>query len=232
MRARDLMTRSVVTVSPETGIRDIALTLLERRISAVPVVDGRNRVVGVVSEGDLLHRVETRTERHRSWWLEMVASTEDLAGDYVKSHGLSAKDVMTWPVISTTPDASLAEVATLLDRYRIKRVPVLDNGALIGIISRADLLRGLIGTRPEAAASASAQDDARIRETLLKRLENEPWANIASMNILVTDGVVELWGFIGSEAERQAFCVAAQSTPGVRAVQDHLAVLRAPGWAA
>ena len=231
MRARDIMTTSVVTVSPETSIRDIAQTLLERRISAVPVVDGRNRVVGVVSEGDLLHRIENQTERHRSWWLEMVASAEDLAGDYVKSHGLAAKDVMTWPVISTTPGASLAELATLLDRYRIKRVPVLENGALVGIVSRADLLRGLIGGGPDAA-SASAQDDARIRETLLRQLDDEAWANTASLNVVVTAGVVELWGFIGSEAERQAFRVAAQGTPGVRAVQDHLAVLRSPGWAA
>jgi len=230
MRARDIMTTSVVTVTPETNIRDIAKVLLERRISAVPVVDARNRVVGVVSEGDLLHRVENQTERHRSWWLELVASAETMAGDYVKSHGLMAKDVMTWPVISTTPDASLAELATLLERYNIKRLPVLHNGTLVGIVSRADLLRGLIGMRPEAAAAAP--DDARIRETLLRRLEGEPWANTGSMNVVVTGGVVELWGFIGSEAERQAFRVAAQSTPGVRSVEDHLAVLRAPGWAA
>ncbi|MGE5146692.1 MAG: CBS domain-containing protein [Candidatus Eiseniibacteriota bacterium] len=232
MRARDIMTRSVVTVSPETTIRDIAQTLLERRISAVPVVDAQNRVVGVVSEGDLLHRAETKTERHRSWWLEFVASAEDLADDYVKSHGLKAKDVMTWPVISTAPDASLAELATLLDRYRIKRVPVLDNGALVGIVSRADLLRGLIGGGRPEAASAASQDDARIREALLTGLDNEPWANTASLNVVVTGGVVELWGFIGSEAERKAFRVAAESTPGVRAVEDHLAVLRSPGWAA
>jgi CBS domain-containing protein len=231
MRARDIMTTSVVTVTPETSVRDIAQTLLERRISAVPVVDARKRVVGVVSEGDLLHRVENQTERHRSWWLEMVASSEDLAGEYVKSHGVTAKDVMTWPVISTTPDASLNELATLLERYGIKRLPVLHEGVLVGIVSRADLLRGLIGGRPEAA-SPTAPDDARIRDALLKRLADEPWANTVSTNIVVTGGVVELWGFIGSEAERQAFRVAAQSTPGVRAVQDHLAVLRAPGWAA
>lgn len=230
MRARDIMTTSVVTVTPETKVRDIAKVLLERRISAVPVVDSRDRVVGVVSEGDLLHRVENQTERHRSWWLEIVASAETMAEDYVKSHGLMAKDVMTWPVISTTPDASLAELATLLDRYGIKRVPVLHNGALVGIVSRADLLRGLIGIRPETAPGAG--DDARIRETLIRRLEAEPWANTGSMNVVVIGGVVELWGFVGSEAERDAFRVAAQSTPGVRSVEDHLAVLRASGWAA
>ena len=229
MRARDIMTTSVVTVTPETSIQDIARTLLERRNSAMPVVDTAGRVVGIVSEGDLLHRAENQTERHRSWWLELVSSTEDLAGEYVKSHGLTAKDVMTWPVITATPDMALAELATLLDRYRIKRVPILKNGALVGVVSRADLLRGLIGG---AAASPVALDDARIRDAVLRRVENEPWAGIASLNVIVTGGVVELWGFIGSEAERQAFRVAAQGTPGVRAVEDHLAVLRSPGWAA
>jgi CBS domain-containing protein len=230
MRARDIMTTSVVTVTPETSIQDIARTLLERRISAMPVVDTAGRVVGIVSEGDLLHRTENQTERHRSWWLELVSSTEDLAGEYVKSHGLTAKDVMTWPVISATPDMALNELATLLDRYRIKRVPILENGALAGVVSRADLLRGIIGAAP--AASVTALDDARIRDALLRRIENEPWAGIASLNVIVTGGVVELWGFIGSEAEREAFRVAAQGTPGVRAVEDHLAVLRSPGWAA
>jgi CBS domain-containing protein len=229
MRARDIMTTSVVTVAPGTTIQDIARTLLDRRISALPVVDTAGRVVGIVSEGDLLHRTENQTERHRSWWLELVSSAEDLAGEYVKSHGLTAKDVMTWPVISASSDMSLAALATLFDRYRIKRVPILDNGALVGIVSRADLLRGLIGG---TAASPVALDDARIRDALLRRIENEPWAGIASLNVIVTGGVVELWGFIGSEAERQAFRVAAQGTPGVRAVEDHLAVLRSPGWAA
>lgn len=230
MRARDIMTTSVVTVSPDTTVRDIARTLIERRISALPVVDSAGRVVGIVSEGDLLHRAENRTERRRSWWLELVSTTEDLATDYVKSHGLMAKDVMSWPVISADPDMSLAELATLLDRYRIKRVPVLHNGGLIGIVSRADLLRGLIGVAETAAPAAA--DDAKVREALLRRIENEPWATATSLNVIVTGGVAELWGFIGSEAERQAFRVIAQGTPGVRGVEDHLAVYRSPGWAA
>ena len=119
----------------------------------------------------------------------------------------------------------------MLDRYRIKRVPVLHDGGLIGIVSRADLLRGLIGSAAETAPPAAA-DDAKIRLALLRRIENESWATATSLNVIVTGGVAELWGFIGSEAERQAFRVIAQGTPGVRAVEDHLAVFRSPGWAA
>src|SRR5690606_11257928 len=152
MRARDIMTTSVVTVSPETRVPDIARVLLERRISALPVVDGAGRVIGIVSEGDLLHRAENKTERRRSWWLDLISSADTLAEDYVKSHGLTAKDVMNAPVISATPDASLAELATLLERHGIKRVPILENGALVGIVSRADLLRGLIGGGADSAA--------------------------------------------------------------------------------
>ena len=231
MRARDIMTKSVVTVTPETRIADIARVLLDRRISALPVVEADGSVVGIVSEGDLIHRAETKTERHRSWWLELVSSAEVLADDYVKSHGLTARDVMSAPVVFADPDTPLAALATLLDRHRIKRVPILEAGVLVGIVSRADLLRGLIDGGAQAA-SAGAQDDAMIREALLRRIENEPWAGASTMNVIVTDGVAELWGFIGSEAERRAFRVVAENTPGVREVVDHLAVLRTAGWAA
>ncbi|HEX7007509.1 MAG TPA: CBS domain-containing protein [Alphaproteobacteria bacterium] len=230
MRARDIMTTSVVTVSPETRVPDIARVLLERRISALPVVDGAGRVIGIVSEGDLMHRAENKTERRRSWWLDLISSADTLAEDYVKSHGLTAKDVMNAPVISATPDASLAELATLLERHGIKRVPILENGALVGIVSRADLLRGLIGGGADSAAETL--DDAAIREALLRRIQDEPWAGTATLNVIVTDGVAELWGFVSSEAERRAFHVAAQSTPGVREVVDHLVYLPPSGWAA
>src|SRR5690606_27490244 len=164
------------------------------------------------------------------WWLDLISSADTLAADYVKSHGLTAKDVMNAPVVSASPDASLAELATLLERHGIKRVPILENGALVGIVSRADLLRGLIGGG--AGSAAETLDDAEIREALLRRIQNEPWAGAATLNVIVTDGVAELWGFVGSEAERRAFQVAAESTPGVREVVDHLVYLPPSGWAA
>jgi CBS domain-containing protein len=144
MRAMDVMTTNVITVGPDASVQEVAKTLSERGISGVPVVDADNRLVGIVSEGDLLHRVEMgterrpdRTRRRRSWWLDTIASDEELARDYVKSHGRTAKDVMTPEVISVSDTTELSEIATLLETKRIKRVPVVKDGQLVGIISRA-----------------------------------------------------------------------------------------------
>ena len=142
MRAMDVMTTDVVTVDPTTSVQALAMLLSERCISGVPVVDSKDRLVGIVSEGDLMHRVETGTERltgrRRSWWLDTIASEQELARDYVKSHGRTAKDVMTRDVISVTDTTELADVAMLLETKRIKRVPVLRDGKLVGIVSRAN----------------------------------------------------------------------------------------------
>ncbi len=151
MRAMDVMTTNVITVSPDTSVQEVATLLSERGISGVPVVDAENRLVGIVSEGDLLHRVETGTDRRpdrrsgrrRSWWLDTVGSDEELARDYVKSHGRTAKDVMTSEVISVSETTELADIANLLETKRIKRVPVVRDGRLVGIVSRANLVRAL-----------------------------------------------------------------------------------------
>ena len=135
MRAADVMTSEVITLGEDASVREAARLMAEHGISAVPVVDREKRVVGMVSEGDLLHRAETGTERRRSWWLEMVASTNQLAGEYVKSHSASVKDVMTRDVISVTEETPVADIAILLETNRIKRVPVLRDGRLVGIVS-------------------------------------------------------------------------------------------------
>lgn len=231
MHARDVMTANVVTVGPDTDVRTIARCLIERGISAVPVVDGEGRVVGIVSEGDLMRRAEAGTARHPSWWLELLASPEEKAHDYAKSHGLTAKDVMTHPVVTVTEDASLGEIAMLLERRRIKRVPVVRDGRVVGIVSRANLLHGLVARE---AAPAGAPDDARIREQVLAGTKaagiTEPY-----VNVVVSGGIVHIWGFVGSDAERDAIRVAAETAPGVRAVQNNVAVAAPPvlrgGWA-
>ena len=173
MRAMDVMTTGVITVDPDTSVQAIATLLSERGISGVPVVDAADRLLGIVSEGDLLHRVETGTERltrrRRSWWLDTIASDQELARDYVKSHGRTAKDVMTREVISVTDTTDLAEVAMLLETKRIKRVPVLHEGKLVGIVSRANLVRALAVTKSDSAVDA-ATDDRTIRAELLAEL--------------------------------------------------------------
>jgi CBS domain-containing protein len=226
MKARDIMTTDVVTVAPETPVSRIASLLLERRISAVPVTS-EGSVLGIVSEGDLMHRRESGTARARSWWLETFTDSETLARDYAKTHGRRALDVMTRHVISVTEDTDIGEIANLLETHRIKRVPVVREGKLVGIVSRADLLRAIISDR-SASAPAGATDDRGLHDAILKRARAEPWADVVMLNIVVRGGDVELWGIIASEEQRNAMRVLTESVPGVRSVRDRLTVM--PHW--
>jgi CBS domain-containing protein len=221
MRAMDVMTSEVITVDENASVTAVAKLLAERGISAVPVVDKENRVIGMVSEGDLLHRAETGTERRRSWWLDMFASTNQLAGDYIKSHSGSVKDVMTRDVLSVGDTTPVADIAILLEANRIKRVPVLRDGKLVGIVSRANLVRALAMTINEPSSSAEA-DDRRIRDRLLAELKAQKWAEVSPANVTVKDGVVHLWSSYYSEQEKRALVIAAENIPGVRRVEDHM----------
>ena len=224
MLAKDVMTTTVITARPETPVREIAQLLLSRHISAVPVVSDEGRVLGIVSEGDLMRRAETGTTRRCPWWLALFAGTAELADEYAKSHGRLASDVMTREVVSVTEDTSVSVIAALLEERRIKRVSVIRDGRLVGIVSRADLLRGLV-VLPAAAPGATVADDRAIREQLLRTLQAERWTSPGLINIVVTGGVVHLWGLVQSEPERAALRVAATNAPGVRQVEDHLAQL-------
>jgi CBS-domain-containing membrane protein len=221
MRAVDIMTAHVITVRENASVTEVAKLLAGRGISAVPVVDDDNRVIGMVSEGDLLHRAETGTEPRRQWWLEMVASTNELAVDYIRSHSGAVKDVMTRDVISVNETTSVADIAILLETNRIKRVPVLHDGKLVGIVSRANLMRALAMTINEAPSDAEA-DDRAIRRRLLAELAAQKWAEVAPANVTVKDGVVYLWSSYYSEEEKRALIVAAENIPGVRRVEDHM----------
>ena len=221
MRAIDVMTSEVVTVSDNASVAAVAKLLAERSISAVPVVDAANRVIGMVSEGDLLHRTETGTERRRSWWLDMLASTNQLAGDYIKSHSGLVKDVMTRDVISVSDTTPVADIAIALETNRIKRVPVLRDGKLVGIVSRANLVRAL-ATSSDQPSSDTEIDDLSIRDKLLAELKAQRWAEVSPANVSVKDGVVHLWSSYLSEQEKRALIVAAENTPGVRRVEDHM----------
>lgn len=221
MRAMDIMTSEVITVDENASVMAVAKLLAERGISAVPVVDQDNRVIGMVSEGDLLHRTESGTERRRSWWLEMMASTNQLAGDYIKSHSAKVKDLMTLDVISVSDTTPLADIAILLEANRIKRVPVVRDGKLVGIVSRANLVQALAMTINEPSTSAEV-NDRTIRDELLSELKTQKWAEVSPANVTVKDGVVHLWSSYLSEQEKQALVVAAENIPGVRRVEDHM----------
>jgi CBS domain-containing protein len=230
MRAMDVMTTNVITVDPDTSVQDVAALLSERGISGVPVVDTDNRVIGIVSEGDLLHRVETGTERRpdratgrrRSWWLDTIGRDEELARDYVKSHGRTVRDVMTREVISVGDTTELADIASLLETKRIKRVPVVKDGKLVGIVSRANLVRVLAAAGSRLTTDA-AVDDRTIRQSLLAELKDQEWVHTWAADIIVRDGVVHIWvSDDRPEEERRALRVAAENIPGVRGVEEHI----------
>ncbi|WP_339635934.1 CBS domain-containing protein [uncultured Sneathiella sp.] len=221
MQVKDIMTTTVATVQPDTGIQEIAKLLLERRISAAPVVDANGQILGIVSEGDLMRRSETGTDRHPSWWLSLVASPEERAINYIKSHGGHARDIMTSDLISVNEDASLEEVAKTLEKHRIKRLPVLRNGKLIGIVSRADLLRGLIAFR---AGRSSSTDDEAIRAAVEAEL-SEADIRREFVSVVVSGGIVHLWGAVESDAEKRAASIAAERVSGVTDVQDEIGIL-------
>ena len=220
MKARDVMVSPVVTVSESSTVRDVANILIAKHISAVPVVDRAGKLVGIVSEADLIHRHEVGTERPASWWLSLISGESALAAEYVQSHTTKVEDVMTRDVQTAHPDRPLHEIADLLEEKHIKRVPIVnDGGDLVGIVSRANIVQAVASARPRLEIS---EPDAMIRKQLIAELENQSWSHVHKLNATVTNGVVDLWGFAQSEAERRAIRVAAESIPGVIAVNDHL----------
>ncbi len=222
MLAREVMTANPIVVPASMPIEECARLLLEKRISAVPVVDAAGGVIGIVSEGDLIRRREAGTERRYSWWLELVSDPQTMARDFVKSGGHKVSDVMTRQVVSVTEDTPLAAIASILEKRHIKRVPVVREGKLVGIVSRADLVRALLLGRPVPAAGSAS--DADIRDHFLARLDKEPWGPRSYVNIIVNNGQVELWGFAGSPDEARAIGLLAEDVPGVRGVVNNVRV--------
>jgi CBS-domain-containing membrane protein len=222
MEAQDVMTRDVVSVGPDTTVGEIAALLVRHRISAVPVVSSDQQLIGIVTQTDLAHRSETGTEKRRKWWLEVFADPDVKAREFIKSHGLRAQDVMTRHVVSVQRNASLAEVADVLDSHRIRQVPVVSKGSIVGMISRADIVRKLAETG--AAATGARPDNASLQKAIWDQIKAQPWLQTAFVNLSVKDGVVELWGAVDSKEQRQALRVLVEGVPGVRKVEDNVAL--------
>ncbi|MFO0987399.1 MAG: CBS domain-containing protein [Alphaproteobacteria bacterium] len=221
MLAREIMTRNPVSVPASMPVEDCARLLLEKRISAVPVVDAANGVIGIVSEGDLIRRREAGTQRRYSWWLELVSDPQAMARDFVKSSGHKVSDVMTRQVVSITEDMPLAAIAGVLEKRHIKRVPVMRDGKLVGIVSRADLVRALLAGR---AARQRHRERRRHPRSLLGPPRQGAVGPRAYVNIIVNEGKVELWGFAGSPEEARAIGLLAEEVPGVRSVVNNVRV--------
>jgi CBS domain-containing protein len=221
MLAQDIMTRTVITVRPGTRLVDAVSLLVEKRISGLPVVDDNNHLVGVLTEGDLLRRCEIETQKQHSGWLTLLLGPGHLAGEYVHSKGRTVRDVMTEDPVSVAENTPLADLVTLMEKRHFKRVPVLRGAELVGLVSRSDLVRLLL-QKLSAPQDASDTSDAAIRDAVAAELNQTQWANTHNISVSVRDGVVDLTGVLFNEAVRPALRVAAENTPGVKTVNDHL----------
>tara|TARA_R110002072_G_scaffold19586_3_gene72542 strand:+ start:120 stop:818 length:699 start_codon:yes stop_codon:yes gene_type:complete len=222
MQAVDIMTPDVATVTPDTSVEDVARIFLRRHISAVPVVDENGALQGIVSEGDLMRRAENDTERRPSWWLHLLTGPAERAREFVLSHGHHARDVMTRKVITIMEDMPVSRVAELLETHRIKRVPVVRDGKVVGIVSRANLLQGLAALKPPGELHL---EDRAIRESLVATLARDLPSVGNFVSYVVRDGKVQLWGGVLSESEKTAVRVAAEGIAGVQEVEDNVTVL-------
>ena len=220
MRAADVMVRNVVTVRPETAVPEAAKLLVDHDVSALPVVDAEGRVVGMLSEADLMRREEIGTEKRRRWWLEAVTPGATLAEEYAKSHGKTVEELMSREVISATEDTTLADIASLFEKHSIKRVPIITDGKLVGIVSRANLVQAVAAASVPSARPGHS--DRRIRLDILARLAEQSWTDFGDRNIIVVDGTAHIWGLVGSPQERKALTSLVEDVPGVTAVKDEM----------
>ena len=220
MKAKDVMTRHVVSIGPDATVLKAAQTMLQPHIRGLPVVDGAGALIGILSEGDFLRRRETATERRRSRWLEFLMGPGKIASEYTHSHGAKVSEVMTEEVETVDENADLEAVVELMERRRIKRVPVMQGGKMTGIVTRSNLMHAMVSMA--RSEHAPPKGDTEIRERLLAEIQKEQWAPSAMVNVVVHNGVVELWGAAVDERQREALKVAAENIPGVKGVKDHL----------
>jgi CBS domain-containing protein len=220
MKAQDVMVHEVLTVKPDDDVTDAIKLLAEHDISALPVLDDDGDLVGILSEADLLPRAEDDEHRH-PWRMEALMPASKLAQEFAKAHGKKVGEVMSTDVVTASEDTPVSEIAALLERHRIKRVPIVDNGGkVVGIVSRSNLIQALASSKlpPEP----KRESDRTIRIELLDRLGQQRWTDFGSRNVIVEDGVVHLWGLVGSDAERKALIALAEDVQGVSNVTDEM----------
>ena len=222
MKAEDVMVSTVITVGVNASIGEVAAILLNNHISAAPVVDEKGELVGIVSEGDLMRRPEIGTTKRHSWWLELISNKWRSATEYIKSHSRKVADVMTRDLITAKPDTPLGDIAGLLERNQIKRVPIVERGKLVGIVSRANILQALSSATRKLPSLMTA-DDSELRKKVVSQMASEPWRP-TMLTVTVQDRTVDLWGVVHSVEQKKAAQLAAETTPGVRAVVNNIFV--------
>jgi CBS domain-containing protein len=233
MRARDVMSDGVMSITDDATVYEAAVLLVNSQVSAMPVVDREGVMVGIVSEADLIRLVEIGADPKDSGLLRQLADDVRAAEAFVQANSTRVVDVMSKPVISVDENATLGEVADVIMKNRIKRVPVVHNRSIVGVVSRVDLLKALISRGPpesaEQAAAAAPGDDERLRRQVENAVRGQSWSLAHRADVVVSDGVVHLWGMVPSDMVQRAYLVAAEKVPGVRAVKNHMHVVSRPG---
>ncbi len=219
MKVADVMTRGVISIAPGETMARAARLMLQYDVSGFPVIDN-GKLVGIVTEGDFLRRAESGTERHRPRWIEFLSSPGRLAEEYAHAHGRKVAEVMTGDVVTIGEDADLEDAARLMESHHVKRLPVVTAGAVVGMLTRANLVRAFIVGLPKA--TAAPMNDSEIREQLVGEFDRQPWAPRGLITVTVENGIVGLEGVIRDERQRAALRIAAENIPGVKRVDDHL----------
>lgn len=220
MKARDVMTRPVLSIDAEAPIAFAVRVMLQRKISGLPVIDAAGNLVGVVTEGDFLRRAEAGTKHTQPRWLEFMMGPGALADQYVKAHGRKISEVMSTEVKTATEDTPLEDVVAMMERYHVKRIPIVRGKKLIGIVTRANLLRALASMMPQETGASA--DDEKIRASILAQLRSETWAPAATVEAAVRDGIVTLTGCVLDERQRAALKVLVENVAGVKEVRDQM----------
>ncbi len=221
MEAREIMTSPVISVQPSDSIETAVRLMLDKNISGLPVIDESGKLVGLVTESDFLRRAEIGTQKKRGKFLQFILGTGKLAEEFAQAHGRKVSEVMTSGPITASPETPLDEVVALMEKHSVKRLPVVDDGRVVGIISRSNLLHALASL--VTGTPRSAVGDYTIRDRILHSYAQQDWGSIGSLDVIVRDGVVDLWGVILDERQRAAMIVLVENVPGVKLVRDHLA---------
>jgi CBS domain-containing protein len=219
MHARQVMARKVISVTPEQTVLEAANLMLRNHVSGLPVVDQSGGLVGIVSESDFLRRAEIDTPRKRNRLLSLIFGHGAEAEDYVREHGRKISEIMTPSPITVGEKTQLSEIVDLMERNNVKRIPVVEDGKLVGIVSRSNLLQAMASLAHDVPDPTA--DDDHIRERIVAELEKHDWCPI-QLNVIVRDGIVHISGVIANERYRQAAVVAAENVQGVVKVHDHL----------
>lgn len=223
MRAKQVMTRQIHSLAADASVYEAAQVMLNAGISAAPVVDVDGTLIGIVSEADLMYRSEIGTAPGRSWLQRLLSDDAVLANDYIRAHSHRVADVMTKNLVTADERATLGEIATLMQRHRVKRIPIVRDGKVVGIVSRANLLQGLLAREP--ASSEDPTDNEKVRSLVTSELARHGWATNQTACVVAESGVVHLWGFVNSDAVRDAYRIAAENVRGVKRVENHMKVL-------